>query len=128
VPKEFKNRSMLFENTESIVKVERKTKIFDRKSKKYRERLDKEGKRGRIPYYAATFVERADKMAEIIREHWGIENKNNYVRDVTLNEDNSRIRKNPGIFARFRSFALNILRFNHIKTGVTQHKINPCYH
>jgi galactokinase/mevalonate kinase-like predicted kinase len=29
-----------------------------------------------------------------------------------LREDASRIRKNPGIFARIRSFAYNILRFN----------------
>ena len=35
-----------------------------------------------------------------------------HVRDVTLREDTSRIRKNPGIFARIRSFAYNILRFN----------------
>lgn len=44
--------------------------------------------------------------------HWGIENGNHYVRDVTMAEDASRIRINPGIFARFRSFAYNILRFN----------------
>jgi hypothetical protein len=29
-----------------------------------------------------------------------------------LGEDASRIRKNPGVFARLRSFAANILRFN----------------
>jgi hypothetical protein len=34
------------------------------------------------------------------------------VRDVTLCEDASRIRKNPGVFARIRSFAYNILRIN----------------
>jgi hypothetical protein len=33
---------------------------------------------------------------------------------VTLKEDASRIRKNPGIFARLRSFALNILRKNKV--------------
>jgi hypothetical protein len=30
-------------------------------------------------------------------------------------EDASRIRCNPGIFARLRSFATNILRFNDIR-------------
>ena len=54
----------------------------------------------------------ADTAAEAIRKHWGIENKLHYVRDVTLGEDASRIRKNPGVFARIRSFAYNILRFN----------------
>jgi hypothetical protein len=46
----------------------------------------------------------------------GIENKLHYTRDVTLREDASRIRKNPGIFARMRSFAYNILRFNQSDT------------
>jgi len=38
------------------------------------------------------------------------------VRDVTMCEDASRIRKNPGIFARIRSFGYNILRFNQSGT------------
>ena len=50
--------------------------------------------------------------ADATRKHWGIENGLHYVRDVTLREDASRIRTNPGIFARLRSFAYNILRFN----------------
>ena len=36
------------------------------------------------------------------------------MRDVTFAEDASRIRCNPGIFARLRSFAANILRFNNV--------------
>ncbi|MFO1155452.1 MAG: hypothetical protein U1E43_01135 [Rhodospirillales bacterium] len=36
------------------------------------------------------------------------------VRDVSFFEDHSRIRSKPGHFARFRSFALNILRANGI--------------
>jgi hypothetical protein len=32
------------------------------------------------------------------------------VRDRTLREDDSRIRRRPGVFARLRSFALNVLR------------------
>ena len=32
------------------------------------------------------------------------------MRDRILREDDSRIRRRPGIFARLRSFALNILR------------------
>src|SRR3954471_6838840 len=37
-----------------------------------------------------------------------------YVRDVSFREDDSRIRCNPGTFARLRSFAANILRFNSV--------------
>jgi predicted transposase YbfD/YdcC len=58
----------------------------------------------------------ANRAALAIRKHWGIENKLHYTRDVTLHEDASRIRKNPGIFARMRSFAYNILRFNQSDT------------
>jgi len=41
-----------------------------------------------------------------------VENTNHSVRDVSMPEDASRIRTNPGIFARTRGFALNILRAN----------------
>ena len=55
----------------------------------------------------------------VIRRHWAIENSSHYVRDVTCQEDKSRIRANPGIMARARSIALNILRANHV-TNVAQ--------
>ena len=51
-----------------------------------------------------------------IRGHWHIENKLHYTRDVTFQEDQSRIRHNPGIFARLRSFAYNILQRNRTST------------
>ena len=53
-------------------------------------------------------------MRAAVRGHWGIENRNHYVRDCSLGEDASRIRHKPGIFARLRSFALNILRANGV--------------
>ena len=40
--------------------------------------------------------------------------RNHWVRDVTLAEDASRIRINPGIMARLRSQALNIARANGV--------------
>ena len=46
----------------------------------------------------------------------GNRNKQHYTRDVTFHEDASRIRRAPGIFARLRSFAYNILRFNQSDT------------
>jgi len=78
------------------------------------------GQRGEIAYYvssAAGFP--ATEWAAAIRGHWGIENRNHYVRDVSCDEDKSRIRDNPGIMARARSFALNIMRKNGI-TNVAQ--------
>jgi len=51
-------------------------------------------------------------LAEAIRGHWGIENRLHDVLDTALGEDASRIRKNPGVFAHLRHFALNRLRHN----------------
>ena len=51
-----------------------------------------------------------------IRAHWKVENTSHYSRDVTLGEDRSRIRTNPGMFARLRSFAFNILKANRTDT------------
>jgi hypothetical protein len=67
-------------------------------------------------FYLSNHAIDASRAANAIRKHWGIENKSHYTRDVTLREDASRIRKNPGIFARMRSFAYNILRFNQSDT------------
>ncbi len=58
----------------------------------------------------------AARAAEAIRAHWRIENTSHYSRDVTLGEDRSRIRTNPGVFARLRSFAFNILKANRTDT------------
>ena len=45
---------------------------------------------------------------------WGIENRLHDVRDITLGADGSCIRRNPGLFALPRSFALNLLCFNGV--------------
>jgi hypothetical protein len=44
---------------------------------------------------------------------------------VTLAEDQSRIRINPHIFVKLRSFALNILRVNHVD-NVSQELFSNC--
>jgi hypothetical protein len=52
-----------------------------------------------------------------VRGHWSIENRSHYVRDVTLGEDTSRIRKGggPEIMAALRNAAIGFLR----ATGAT---------
>ena len=52
----------------------------------------------------------AATFGRAVRAHWGIENRDHHVRDRTLREDASRIRRKPGVFARLRSFALNVPR------------------
>jgi predicted transposase YbfD/YdcC len=62
--------------------------------------------------YLATTAISAVCAASAIRDHWRVENTSHYSRDVTMGEDRSRIRINPGVFARLRSFAFNILKTN----------------
>ena len=63
-----------------------------------------------VALYACQVRLDAATFGRAVRAHWGIENRDHHVRDRTLGEDASRIRRKPGIFARLRSFALNILR------------------
>jgi len=67
-------------------------------------------------FYVSNTPVTAPRAAEAIRAHWKIENTSHYSRDVTLGEDRSRIRTNPGVFARLRSFAFNILKANQTDT------------
>ena len=67
-------------------------------------------------FYVANTKITATRAAEAIRAHWGIETTSHYSRDVTMGEDQSRIRSNPGVFARMRSFAFNILMANRSET------------
>lgn len=69
-----------------------------------------------VAYYLANFSAPAKRGAAAIRDHWHVENTLHYTRDVTFLEDQSRIRCNPGVFARLRSFGYNILRRNKVST------------
>ena len=93
---------------EVVVKVERYRQLFETKSKSWKNSDE-------TSFYISTIVLSAQEFCHAIRNHWGIENRNHHVRDVTMGEDRSRIRTNPHIFARLRSFALNILRKNNVE-------------
>ena len=103
---------------EAIVKVERKRQVFDTKAKLWK-RSDE------TSFYIATDVFSAQVFCQAIRNHWGIENSNHHVRDVTMGEDKSRVRINPHVLAKLRSFALNILRANNV-TNVSLELFNNC--
>jgi predicted transposase YbfD/YdcC len=53
----------------------------------------------------------AERLGELIRGHWGIENRLHHVRDVTLGEDASRERKgsSPEVMAALRNTAIHLL-------------------
>jgi predicted transposase YbfD/YdcC len=54
----------------------------------------------------------AARLLELSREHWGIENKLHYVRDVTCREDQARTNAGhaPQVLAALRNATLTLLR------------------
>ncbi len=91
-----------------MVKVERRVKRFDTRSKRYIDSFEE-------AYYISTVKLSASDYNQVIREHWGIENRDHYVRDTAMEEDKSRIRKNSEIMSKLRSIALNVMRANKVK-------------
>jgi len=64
----------------------------------------------------------AERLLEINRSHWGIENKLHHVRDTTFNEDRSRVRNKAKAqtLAAFRNTAITLIRrsgFSNIAEG-----------
>ena len=103
----------------TLVEIQRHTDVFDTRQKDGAPRQE-------TAYYVSTAPLSA-AAAQAARAHWSIENRLHYVRDVTLGEDASRIRRNPGLFALLRSFALNLLRFNgitNISLGLYDNALN----
>jgi|SRR5450755_53759 predicted transposase YbfD/YdcC len=52
-----------------------------------------------------------DRLLELVRGHWCIENRSHYVRDVTFEEDRSRLRTGhaPQIIAALRNLAITLI-------------------
>jgi predicted transposase YbfD/YdcC len=67
-----------------------------------------------VAYYISSLIRSAVDFAQGIREHWGIENRLHWVKDVVFDEDNSTIRKGnaPANRSVILAIALNILRRN----------------
>lgn len=69
-----------------------------------------------IHYYISSLNVDAKTFAHVIRSHWKIENSLHYVKDVSFDEDSSRIRTEqaPLISTMLRSIAINIMNINKI--------------
>jgi predicted transposase YbfD/YdcC len=63
-------------------------------------------------FIASVETRRADRMAEMVRSHWGVENHLHWRLDVSFNEDQSRLHKGHGAenMSRLRRLALNALK------------------
>jgi predicted transposase YbfD/YdcC len=79
-------------------------------------RRTRKGKTGVEISYAVTSLgaKEADpeRLARLWRGHWGIENRLHWVRDVTMGEDGSQVRKGsaPQVMAALRNLSLGLLR------------------
>jgi predicted transposase YbfD/YdcC len=82
------------------------------------ERTGAEGATVETRTYLASFIASAQRMGEIIREHWQIENGLHWVLDVTFQEDQSRIRSRTGAtnLATLRRLALTLLKLEPTQT------------
>ena len=83
---------------------------------RYREEI-KSGKIHTETVYAITSLSKqeadGDRLLGVARGHWGIENRSHYVRDVTFDEDRSKVRtkSGPRMMSTLRNLAISMLRF-----------------
>jgi predicted transposase YbfD/YdcC len=75
-----------------------------------------------VRYYLLSKYIPAKRLLEVVRSHWGIENRLHWVLDVVFDEDRGRTRKDngPENFAILRRFAFNILRAHPAKISMRQ--------
>jgi predicted transposase YbfD/YdcC len=68
-------------------------------------------------YYLLSTPLSAERLGQVARQHWGIENSLHWVLDVTMNEDQARQRKEhgPENMALLRRLALNVARLEPSK-------------
>ncbi|WP_230202923.1 ISAs1 family transposase [Parafrankia discariae] len=78
----------------------------------------------------ATHQASPTQLAAIIREHWHVENRLHWVRDVTFGEDLSQVRTGnaPQVMASLRNLAIAVLRLTgvtNIAAGIRHHARRP---
>ena len=84
-------------------------------------------------YYITSLTPEEASAADLLRlcrDHWTIENRCHYVRDVTFGEDASQVRKNglPQIMAACRNTVISALRrlgVTSIKGSLSENSADP---
>lgn len=53
-----------------------------------------------------------ERLLQLNRSHWGIENRSHYIRDMTFDEDRQQVRSKTGtqMLACLKNFAISIIR------------------
>lgn len=76
----------------------------------------REGKQYKEDHYLVCSLEtkNGQLVSEIIRSHWGIENRLHYVKDVNMNEDKSGIKGGHSAenLSIMKNIAINVYRYN----------------
>lgn len=75
-------------------------------------------------YYISSLSGQAKQLNQVVRTHWGIENKLHWVLDVAFREDDCRVRQGNGSqnLAVLRHIALNLIRQDKTSSGGIQTK------
>ena len=74
-----------------------------------------------VRYFISSLPARAKRLAQAVRQHWGIENSLHWVLDVAFNEDRLRLRERNAIenLALLNRLAVSLLRQDQtVKAGV----------
>lgn len=87
-------------------------------------RVTKDKQTSDTRYYISSLPANAQRLLQIIRSHWQVENKLHWTLDVTFREDESRIRKDaaPENFSVFRHIALNIVKMDASRKASVKRK------
>jgi predicted transposase YbfD/YdcC len=75
-----------------------------------------------VRYYLLSKYIAAKRLLQVVRSHWGIENRLHWILDVVFDEDGSRTRKDngPENLATLRRFAINIIRSHPERISMRQ--------
>jgi predicted transposase YbfD/YdcC len=75
-----------------------------------------------VRYFLLSKYMSAKRLLQVVRSHWGIENRLHWILDVVLAEDANRARKDnaPENLAILRRLALNIIRSHPARTSMRQ--------
>ena len=77
--------------------------------------MKKSGEHRHEVVYGVTSLSRdqagPERLLSVVRQHWSIENKSHWVRDVTCDEDRSQVRCGsiPQVMAAFRNTAIGLM-------------------
>jgi predicted transposase YbfD/YdcC len=96
-----------WKNLRTLIRVQARRTVGGETSSEYR-------------YYITDLpADNASRLLELIRGHWGVENKLHWCLDISFREDDRRIRKGHGAenFARLSRIALNLLKAEKTNDG-----------